>query len=85
MTIGTADMKRINRRYASVKKILGKDKGDKAAREAQKAYHQKVKTLLLYNYKPKVKVVELVTGRDFFERLDERAEARAFLLGKIKS
>ena len=50
MTIGTADMKRINRRYASVKKILGKDKGDKAAREAQKAYHQKVKTLLLFIY-----------------------------------
>ena len=49
VTIGTADMKRINRRYASVKKILGKEsKGDKAAREAQKAYHQKVYNLKVF-------------------------------------
>jgi hypothetical protein len=68
-TVGAAEMKRLSRRYDSIKNILNKKQKEDSNEESIKEmniYHQQVMTIL--------------TNSDFFKKLDENPIARDFFL-----
>ena len=71
-TIANTDMKRLNRRYASVKKKLNLKKNDRTLTTPDDSIEQ----MNLYHKA----VLMKITHKDFYKKLDQNAMARDFFL-----